>query len=118
MKPEKVDVPEEVSSQANAVADLVDPGGEVGEVIPEVKTSCLYCGYRLLFIISVFFSHVSHLSYVSFEVEDMAAIGAMETGVMVRETLVVVIGALVAVADTEVEEDTPLATEKIGKHLQ
>lgn len=49
--------------------------------------------------------------------EDTAT-GAMETGVMVREALVVVvIGALVAVADTEVE-DTPLATEKIGKHFQ
>lgn len=58
-----MDVPEEVSSQANGVADLVDLGGEVGEVIPEVKTSCLYFGYRLLFIISVFFSHVSHLSF-------------------------------------------------------
>lgn len=46
-----------------------------------------------------------------------AATGVMETGVTGREALVAVIGALVAVADTEVEEDTLLATEKIGKHF-
>lgn len=38
------------------------------------------------------------------------------TGVMVKETSGVAIGAMVAaVADTEVVEDTPLATETIGR---
>lgn len=55
-----MDVPEEASSQPKEVADLVETGGEVGEVIPEVKTSCLYCEYRLLFYISVSCTHVPH----------------------------------------------------------
>lgn len=41
MKQERVDVPGEVSSQVKEEADSVDLGGEVGEVTPEVKTSCL-----------------------------------------------------------------------------
>lgn len=41
MKQERAGVPEVVSSQEAGVADLVDQGGEVGEVFPEVKTNHL-----------------------------------------------------------------------------
>lgn len=44
MRQERVVVPEEVSRQVDAeVEDSVDQGGEVGVVIPEVKTECLDC---------------------------------------------------------------------------
>lgn len=45
----------------------------------------------------------------------MVATGDMETGVMVREVLGAVTGALVVVVDTEVEDTPPVATETIGK---
>lgn len=44
MKQERAGAREVVSSQAEEEADLVVAGGEVGEVIHEVKTSWLWCG--------------------------------------------------------------------------
>lgn len=44
MKQEREDVPEGVSKQADVeVGDSAAQGGEVGVVIPEVKTACLDC---------------------------------------------------------------------------
>lgn len=103
-----------VSSQAEEEADLVVAGGEVGEVIQEVKTSWLWCGIDFC-VILIFPCFSFAVSVLLLEAVDTAVIGATVTGVTVKETSGVAIGAMAAVADTEVVEDTPLATETIGR---
>lgn len=52
MKQEREDAPEEVLARARVVVDSAGPGGEVGEVTPEVITSSICCGLFLLFAVN------------------------------------------------------------------
>lgn len=113
MKQARADVPEEVSAQDHGVEDSADPGEEVGEVMPEVRTGLG------LFAVYNHFTHLGDECTRVCKVVDTTETGDMVKGVMATGASEVATGASEAAATGVVvaEEDTHQAvdTEKIGK---